>query len=135
MHNPASIKEVTENPENSTSPFSVADLLTIYPSDIKITSLASDPNKGVFFVAQNNTIFIWQDDHEVPNYSTVYNKMYAEIEQIAFDYITGNLYWCDSLHNWIALKPAYDFREMIFKVVIQKDLYNPKGLALDPEDG
>ncbi|XP_065930463.1 low-density lipoprotein receptor-related protein 4 isoform X3 [Magallana gigas] len=135
MHNPASIKEVTENPENSTSPFSVADLLTIYPSDIKITSLASDPNKGVFFVAQNNTIFIWQDDHEVPNFSTVYNKMYAEIEQIAFDYITGNLYWCDSLHNWIALKPAYDFREMIFKVVIQKDLYNPKGLALDPEDG
>lgn len=133
MHNPASIKEVTENPENSTSPFSVADLLTIYPSDIKITSLASDPNKGVFFVARNNTIFIWPD--EVPNYSTVYNKMYAEIEQIAFDYITGNLYWCDSLHNWIALKPAYDFREMIFKVVIQKDLYNPKGLALDPEDG
>lgn len=51
------------------------------------------------------------------------------------DYITSNLYWCDSLHDWIAMKPAYDTKKMIYKVVIRKDLNKPEGLALDPEDG
>lgn len=54
---------------------------------------------------------------------------------MAFDYITNNLYWCDSLHDWIAMKPAYDTKKNIYKVVIRKDLNKPEGLALDPEDG
>lgn len=55
--------------------------------------------------------------------------------QIAFDFVSNNMYWCDSLLNWIAMKPAYSFKNTIYKVIIHKDLVLPEGLALDPEDG
>lgn len=113
--------------------------LFVWPSDALITSLASDPKKAVVFAAHHNGIYIvhnysvWQNESQ--KFSASYNGRYAGIKQIAFDYITSNLYWCDSLHDWIAMKPAYDTKKMIYKVVIRKDLNKPEGLALDPEDG
>lgn len=123
---------------DSTSSFNVVDLF-VWPSDVLITSLASDPKKAVVFAARQSGIYIvhnysvWQNESQT--FSASYNGRYAGIEQIAFDYITNNLYWCDSLHDWIAMKPAYDTKKNIYKVVIRKDLNKPEGLALDPEDG
>lgn len=54
--------------------------------------------------------------------------------QIAFDFISKNLYWCDSLLRWIAMKPAYNFNDTIYKIILYKDLNRPEGLALDPAD-
>lgn len=136
--NPASITSISEIPEDSTSSFNVVDLF-VWPSDALITSLASDPKKAVVFAALQSGIYIvhnysvWQNESQT--FSASYNGRYAGIEQIAFDYITNNLYWCDSLHDWIAMKPAYDTKKNIYKVVIRKDLNKPEGLALDPEDG
>lgn len=55
--------------------------------------------------------------------------------QIAFDFVSNNLYWCDSMLNWIGIKPAYNFNHTIYKVIVHKNLFLPKGLALDSEDG
>lgn len=112
--------------------------LFIRPSNALINSLASDPKKAVVFAAVNNGIYkvqnysLWHNDSS--EFINLYHGRYVAIAQTAYDYITGNLYWCDSLHDWIAMKPEYDTKEMIYKVVIRKYLNKPEGLALDPED-
>ncbi|XP_062567174.1 low-density lipoprotein receptor-related protein 6-like [Saccostrea cucullata] len=80
-----------------------------------------------------NNFNIWQNNSI--SLSLAYKGKSSDFGQIAFDYISNNLYWCDSLHKWIAMKPAYSDNDTIYKVVVQKDLYQPEGLALDPEDG
>lgn len=32
------------------------------------------------------------------------------------------------------MKPAYNFDNKIYKLIVQKDLKKPEGLALDPDD-
>lgn len=56
------------------------------------------------------------------------------VGQIAFDYLSNNLYWCDSFLNWTAMKPANNFNNTIYKVKVHKDLNQPEGLSLDPEN-
>lgn len=112
--------------------------LKISPSDSLILSLTSDPKEGVVFTATGNSIYMF------PNFSVWQNpsvKFTNQLKgksiafgQIAFDFISRNLYWCDSLLNWIAIKPAYSFNNTIYKIILYKDLNRPEGLALDPED-
>lgn len=68
------------------------------------------------------------------NVSMQHNGLPASLGQIAFDSVSNNLYWCDSLLSWIAMKPAYNFDNKIYKLIVQKDLKKPEGLALDPDD-
>ena len=132
--NPASFLTLTNVANNSNKKFYYK---LERPSE-QITSITSDPSKAVVFAAISDTIYMY------PNFSLVQNgseslvpifkgKSYT-FGQIAFDYVSSNLYWCDALHYWIAMKPAYHHNTTIYKIVVHKDLKQPEGLALDPED-
>lgn len=139
MYNPAAIQTVTEIPDEFTDFLDALNLL-VKPSDALITSIASDPRLSVVFTAINDGIYIiydfsiWLNTSSSTELYLLYKGKYAAIEQIAYDFITGNLYWCDSMHDWIAMKPIFTIKKEIYNVVIRTDLNHPKGLALDPED-
>lgn len=134
---PASLKVFTEIPKDSTSSFRNITIETT-SSNLLITSLTSDPSKGVVFAAIQNFIYINHLFSKRQNISAGFAIQYRgksfSFGQIAIDYVSSNLYWCDTYLNWIAMKPAYNFDDSIHKVIVQKDLNQPEGLALDPED-
>nr|XP_022325441.1 low-density lipoprotein receptor-related protein 6-like isoform X3 [Crassostrea virginica] len=134
VSNPAALLAFTPIPVGDNSSFSNSNVL-LSTSNVQITSLASDPNKGVVFMAMLDTIYM------IFNYTISESNFFmipvlkgksSALGQIAVDYISNNLYWCDPLHQWIAIKPAYNNNNDIYKVLIHKDLRQPEGLALDP---
>lgn len=139
MYNRAAIKTYPEIPDESTDFLNALDLL-IKPPEALITSIASDPRLSVIFTAINNGIYtifdfsIWLNTSSSTELFLSYKGRYAAIEQIAYDFITGNLYWCDSMYDWIAMKPIFTTKTEIYNVVIRTDLDHPEGLALDPGD-
>lgn len=135
---PPSFISVKEIPNNSASSFDNFTL-KFTPEIPLIFSLASDPKNSVVFAAIMNGIYIFKNfsilQNSVIELPTEYRGRSIAYGQIAFDFVSNNIYWCDSLLNWIALKPAYSFKNTIYKVIIHKDLVLPEGLAVDPEDG
>lgn len=138
MYHPSALRTVTAIPDESTE-FPHTRNVPTKPSDALIASIASDPRLSVVFTAINDGIYIvydftlWLNSSSTEMHSS-YKGRYAAIEQIAYDFITGNLYWCDSMHDWIAMKPMFTIKEEIYNVVVRTDLNHSEGLALDPGD-
>lgn len=105
----------------------------------QVTSFASDEIKRNAFVVIDDVIYMYPN-LTIPQKSSVYfpplykGKSSAAFGQIAFDFVTSNLYWCDSLFHWIVMIPAYISNNTIYKIVVQENLHNPEGLTLDPGD-
>ena len=137
LENPASFFTYTEIPKDTTSSFKSRSYYLPSPN-AKIISLASDPKKAVVFAFIGDSIYmynnfsIWQNRSE--SFSLLYKGISWTYGKIAFDYVSNNIYWCDPLLQWIAMKPAYNLNNTIYKVILQKDLNYPEGLALDPVD-
>lgn len=135
--NPTSLIIVKEFPKGPAGSFSNATR-TIADTNLLIYSIASDPKKNVVFLAILDTIFIYHNfsihRHTSKGLLTQHRSKSAALGQIAFDFVSSNLYWCDSMLNWIAMKPAYNISITNYKVIVEKDLLQPEGLALDPED-
>ncbi|KAJ8301052.1 hypothetical protein KUTeg_022571 [Tegillarca granosa] len=55
--------------------------------------------------------------------------------QIAFDWISRNIYWTDDYNDWIAVQPVFTRDRSLTKHVIDKMLQTPLALAIDPESG
>nr|XP_022326452.1 low-density lipoprotein receptor-related protein 4-like isoform X2 [Crassostrea virginica] len=137
LWNPASFFTYTEVPEDTTSSFQSRNYFLSSPSS-KIISLASDPKKAVVFAYIGHSIYMYDNFSIWQNRSKSISLLYKGISwtygKIAFDYVSNNIYWCDPLLQWIAMKPAYNLNNTIYKVILRKDLNYPEGLALDPVD-
>ncbi|XP_062567175.1 low-density lipoprotein receptor-related protein 2-like [Saccostrea cucullata] len=136
--NPASLTSITEIPRNPASHFTNVSM-TLNPSGAQIISISSDPERNIVFAAIGNSIYVFQNftiwQNETIPISVAYRGRSIGNAQIAFDYVSKNLYWCDSLFSWIGMKPAYLDNTTIYKLIIHNNLKQPEGLALDPEDG
>jgi len=53
-----------------------------------------------------------------------------QINGVAFDWTTGNIYWVDAQYKMIAVL-ATDENSMLWKAVVS-DLNSPKDIAVDP---
>lgn len=132
---PASFTAITEIPKSSGSSFSNVTF-KVQPQTVLIQSLASDPEKGAVFAIIGYQILrypnfsFWQND--VPKCSVVHDGRTFTIGQIAFDFVSKNMYWSDPHLHWIATAPAYNVNSKLYKVIVHA--YRPIGLALDPED-
>lgn len=55
--------------------------------------------------------------------------------QIAFDWISHNIYWTDDYNNWIAVHPVFTRDKTMRRNIIETMLITPLALAIDPESG
>nr|XP_022326444.1 low-density lipoprotein receptor-related protein 6-like isoform X2 [Crassostrea virginica] len=137
LWNPASFFTYTEVPEDSTSPLQ-SHRYYLPSSSSKIISLASDPKKAVVFALIGDSIYMYKNfsiwENSSSSISLLYKGISSSFGKIAFDYVSNNIYWCDPFLQWIAMKPAYNLNNTIYKVILRKDLNNPEGLAIDPID-
>lgn len=137
VSNSAAIVTSTEFPKAYAETSNYSNL-TVMDHD-QVTSLASDEIKRNAFVVIDDVIYMYPN-LTIPQKSSVYfpplykGKSSAAFGQIAFDFVTSNLYWCDSLFHWIVMIPAYISNNTIYKIVVQENLHNPEGLTLDPGD-
>lgn len=111
------------------------------PVKTKITSVAAGPERSLYFSAERgifeiSNYSIW--NNESFTISPVYQGKSNWVGQIAVDALSNNIYWCDGLLDWIAMKPltvTSTTTSLTYRVLIDRDLHQPEGLALDPHDG
>lgn len=100
--------------------------------------MASDSKEAVVFAIVESQILtypnfsLWQ--YDVPAFTILHEGRSFAYGQIAFDFVSKNLYWSDAFLNWIAMKPANNVNSKLYKVIVHADLTSPVGLALDPKD-
>uniref|UniRef100_A0A8W8MIS0 EGF-like domain-containing protein n=2 Tax=Magallana gigas TaxID=29159 RepID=A0A8W8MIS0_MAGGI len=132
--NPLSIKVFKEIPKSQASSFRNASH-EITPSYLHLYSVASNPKEATVFVAIFDTIYFYSNvsisEKKDGRLTILFKGKSAAFGQIAIDYLSNNVYWCDSLLKWIAMKPANNFNNTIYKIIVHKDLNQPEGLALD----
>ncbi|XP_060590191.1 low-density lipoprotein receptor-related protein 4-like [Ruditapes philippinarum] len=65
---------------------------------------------------------------------TIFTGTSNMAEGIAVDWVSNNIYWTDSLYNWIVMAPL-SAQEKVYRLVVRKDLTNPHSVAVHPEKG
>lgn len=97
VSNPAALLAFTQIPVDDNSSFSNASV-QLSTANVQITSVASDLNKGVVFMAMSDTIYMI-DNYTISesNFCTSMTPVFigksSALGQIVFDYISDNLYW------------------------------------------
>lgn len=134
VQEPSSLSNLHKIPQNENR----LNYLTYYFGG-NIRSIASDSQRKIIFIATSfqiqaihNYSLLKNDSYE---FSTEFHGKSDDTGEIAFDYLSKNLFWCDSRLNWVAMKPAYNGNPSFYRVLVQDNLNRPEGLALDPVDG
>ena len=67
----------------------------------------------------------------------VFSGTSGAVYGLAFDWISGNIYWCDRQYNWIAMSRRRRSRHQgqVFRAVVTDGLDVPAGLAVHPLEG
>ncbi|KAK2147401.1 hypothetical protein LSH36_555g03023 [Paralvinella palmiformis] len=65
---------------------------------------------------------------------TIFDGISNGVHSLALDWLTNNIYWTDSLYNWIVMAPAVP-DTTLFRIVINTDLDHPMGLVVHPFRG
>ena len=66
---------------------------------------------------------------------TIYSGTSSMAEGLAVDWMSNNVYWADSLYNWIVVAPLNSQDESVHKVVVRTGLLNPHSIAVHPQRG
>ena len=64
----------------------------------------------------------------------VFSGVSSKVEGMAVDWYSGNIYWTDSLYNWIALAPGTPNNKWS-RIIISTGLDKPMGLCTYPKMG
>jgi hypothetical protein len=65
---------------------------------------------------------------------TIFDGISSGVNSLAVDWLTNNIYWADSLYNWIVMSPAVSDTSL-FRIVVNTDLDQPMGLVVHPFRG
>ena len=65
---------------------------------------------------------------------SVFGGISSQVEGLAVDWLTGNIYWTDALYNWIIVAPAIKHADK-YRIIVNTGLDNPMGIAVHPRRG
>jgi hypothetical protein len=54
-----------------------------------------------------------------------------QVQGLAVDWVSRNLYWTDATYNWIGMTPLK--HEDKYKFIITKNLFSPHGIGVHPK--
>ncbi|ESO92872.1 hypothetical protein LOTGIDRAFT_162349 [Lottia gigantea] len=66
--------------------------------------------------------------------SKIVTGISPDVEGLTVDWISNNIYWTDTLFNWIKLAPISS-NVTCYKIIAQDGIDNPHGLAVYPQKG
>ena len=110
--------------------------------DTDITALKTDAenNRLIFIDALDHYIKVFEDFNVWFNgtnqkITPIHAGMSDTVHtRMAYDWLTGNLYWTDNRYNWIAMQNVNkgDVNSPSYKVLIHEGTVAPAGIAIDP---
>lgn len=108
--------------------------------DAQVTSIAANTeHDSVLFVdAKTNTLYNFDNFNLYMNqtsqqFTAMHTGISATTSQIAYDWLSKNVYWTDGFYKWIATHPVMKKEDMsLYKVLVTKHLTKPEGIAVDP---
>lgn len=78
---------------------------------------------------------IWMNDTE-RNVTLMHKGVsHSATSQIAFDWLSRNIYWTDDYYNWIGVQPVDTEDKTMYKIIMHDGLWSPLALSLDPIKG
>lgn len=113
-----------------------------YPYDLDIMSMQWDGNSTLYFVEglsksilKMEAFDIWMNHTDFGYIYVVHRGLsYTISSRIAYDHLTGNMYWTDALYNWIAVQPVHANDQSNYKILISDQLSTPGAIAVDPNN-
>jgi len=64
--------------------------------------------------------------------SRIVSYRIAQINGVAVDWVTKNIYWADGLHRMIGVKPLLRYHR-VWKAIVDSDLSTPQDVAVNPQ--
>lgn len=108
-----------------------------------VLSMACDPwNHSMYLLDglsqslyKMNHFNIWMNDTR-RNVTLLHQGVsHSASSQIAFDWLSRNIYWTDDHFNWIGVQPVDTNDKTMYKVIMHDDLWSPLSLTVDPIKG
>ncbi|KAK3088744.1 hypothetical protein FSP39_023197 [Pinctada imbricata] len=110
-----------------------------FGDDTDVVAMKSDPtrNRLIYTNALNQNVMsldhfsTWLNDSMIPR---VIHKGLSDTfhGRIAYDWLTGNIYWTDNKYNWIAIQNADHMDPSSFKILVHEGVIAPGGITIDP---
>nr|XP_034302441.1 low-density lipoprotein receptor-related protein 4 isoform X2 [Crassostrea gigas] len=113
-----------------------------YPYDFDIMSMQWDGNNTLYImdglsksILKMEAFDIWMNHTKFGYIYLVHRGLsYTISSRIAYDHLTGNMYWTDALYNWIAVQPVHANDQSNYKILISDQLSTPGAIAVDPNN-
>ncbi|KAH3870466.1 hypothetical protein DPMN_033654 [Dreissena polymorpha] len=105
----------------------------------RVRFLGIEPVPGVFVGDLKNAPTVWEPItsrvllNGTTETETLFTGTSSMVEGLAVDWISNNIYWADSLYDWIMIGSMY--ANPGYKIVVSNGLTGPSGVAVHPEKG
>lgn len=103
-------------------------------TEANIHSVCSDHPAGTVYFAELSMTAFFELDIESPTTRIVHQGI-GDSLQMTVDWSSRNLYWVDGLFSWIAVKSLRKTDRFDYKVLVERDVDFPLGIAVDPTRG
>ncbi|XP_021340741.1 low-density lipoprotein receptor-related protein 4-like isoform X1 [Mizuhopecten yessoensis] len=118
----------------------IVPVITHFNTGVTITSLTSDPENDVLFFYEYFTQTIYQISDftslNVYQASPVHAVSSSLNTNIAFDWITRNLYCTDGILGWILVIHMGATREVdMVRILLDTNMESPGAITVDPKEG
>ncbi|XP_062608198.1 low-density lipoprotein receptor-related protein 4-like [Saccostrea cucullata] len=108
-----------------------------------VLSMACDPWNHSIYVLDGltqslykmNNFNIWMNDTRRNVILMHQGVSHSASSQIAFDWLSRNIYWTDDHYNWIGVQPVDTTDKTMYKIIMHDGLWSPLSLAVDPIKG
>ena len=129
-------------PSNFTNGTRVTNRYINFGQQASAISIKSDPGNQRLIFIDSKSQSIQKLANFSPSSTYNYNRNYVSSvhlgisntvnARLAYDWLTGNVYWTDDQFNWIAMQNVNSNDSSSFRVLIHEGVISPACIAIDP---